>query len=124
MKSNQELERSDLVVDRDIDIDDIDPQGICVYLETWFDVEKKFGVVLGENDTLNLYAIYNPFEDTLAMKYIIRTGNDEYCEFVYNQTDGEAKMIKGMIAEIMMAEYGLTPLSFFEELEKGMGELK
>lgn len=43
MKENNELERSDITVDRDMEVDcDIGHQITC-YLETWFDVDKKFG---------------------------------------------------------------------------------
>ena len=42
MKENNELERSDITVDRDMEVDcDIGHQITC-YLETWFDVDKKF----------------------------------------------------------------------------------
>ena len=35
----------------------------------WFDVDKKFGIHTANEDTtwLNLYAQYNPFEDTLRL---------------------------------------------------------
>ena len=43
MKENNELERSDIIVLRDMEIDDESGQEIIAYLETWFDVDKKFG---------------------------------------------------------------------------------
>ena len=67
MKANNELERSDIVVDRDMEVDgDIVHQNTCD-LETWFDVDKKFGTNTTANDDkwLNLYAKYDPFADSL-----------------------------------------------------------
>lgn len=41
MKENNELERSDITVDRDMEVDcDIGHQITC-YLETWFDVARN-----------------------------------------------------------------------------------
>lgn len=59
MKENKELERNDLAVDRDMQIDADVGQEILAYLETWFDVDKKFGVHTADNDStwLNMYAI-------------------------------------------------------------------
>lgn len=41
MKANLELEREDMYVDRDIQIDDENGQQIVAYLETLFDVNKS-----------------------------------------------------------------------------------
>ena len=50
MKENNELERSDIAVDRDMEVDcDIGHQITC-YLETWFDVDKKFGTNTAADD--------------------------------------------------------------------------
>lgn len=70
MKENNELERSDIVVLRDMEIDDESGQEIIAYLETWFDVDKKFGTDTASDDEkwLNLYAKYNPFADTLRLE--------------------------------------------------------
>ena len=46
MKENNELERIDIEVDRDIQIDDDNPQQINAYLELWCNVKKKFQVNL------------------------------------------------------------------------------
>ena len=44
MKENNELERSDIVVLRDMEIDDESGQEIIAYLETWFDVDTYYFV--------------------------------------------------------------------------------
>ena len=69
MKENMELERGDIAIGRDMEVDCDIGQEILAYVETWFDVDKKFGVHTADNDGiwLNLYARYNPFADTLAI---------------------------------------------------------
>ena len=64
MKDNMELERKDLAVDADMQVDEDIGHEILAYLETWFDVDKKFNIHTAEDDGtwLNMYARYNPFE--------------------------------------------------------------
>ncbi|MBO5883300.1 MAG: hypothetical protein J6Q78_02715 [Clostridia bacterium] len=118
MKDNLELERSDICVDRDMEIDPDNSFHLRVYLETWFDVEKKFDLIPWEGDekSVDLYAIYNPLEDHLVCEYVIKDDHGE--EYVtYEPTENEAKLIKGMIAETIMEEHGKTPEAFVCELE-------
>lgn len=44
MKENMELERKDLVIDRDMEVDCDIGQQITCYIETWFDVDEKFRI--------------------------------------------------------------------------------
>lgn len=113
MKENNELERSDIVVSRDMDVDCDIGQEITAYLETWFDVDKKFGTDTASDDDkwLNLYAKYNPFEDTLRLEYTVTTSSS-YEDGDYEPTEDEAKLIKEMIAERIQAEHGQTPQEF------------
>ena len=117
MKENNELERSDIVVDRDMEVDcDIGHQITC-YLETWFDVDKKFGIntALDDGTWLNMYAKYNPFADTLRIECeISRDSGSSY--FDYEPTEAEAQLIKGMIAEKLMQGHGRTPQEFCEDV--------
>ena len=110
MTENNELERKDVVVDRDMDVDCENATEITAYLETWFDVDKKFGINTKDDDDvwLNMYAKYNPFDDSLRIECEIdRPKGSEY--FDYTPTETEAKLIKDMIAEKIKAEYGQTP---------------
>lgn len=110
---DKELKREHLKIDREMDIDLDIGQEITAYLETWFDVDKKFGInVNGEDSTwLNMYAKYNPFEDTLRIECEIdREKGSEY--FDYEPTENESKLIKEMIAEKIQQEHGETPQEF------------
>lgn len=122
MKENNELERSDIVVSRDMDIDCDIGQEITAYLETWFDVDKKFGTDTASDDDkwLNLYAKYNPFEDTLRLEYTVTTSSS-YEDGEYDPTEDEAKLIKEMITEKIREEHGQTPQEFCLSVTEDMG---
>lgn len=110
MKENMELERSDLAVDRDMEVDCDIGQEITAYIETWFDVDKKFGLHITGDDSawLNLYGKYNPYEDTLRIECeISRENGSEY--FDYKPTEAEAQLIKDMITEKIREEFNRTP---------------
>lgn len=118
MKENNELERKDISIDRDMDIDAEDATEITVYIETWFDVDKKFGINTSDDDDvwLNLYAKYNPFADTLRIECEIdKSDGSEY--FDYLPTTAEAKLVKEMITERIKEEYARTPKEFCKEMQ-------
>ena len=125
MTNNNEIERTDMVVDREIDVDFDDPKQIIAYIETYFDVDKKFGLNINNEDGtwLNMYGIYNPFEDTLKINCIISREESE-SGFYYVPTKNEANLIKAMITEKIQEEYGQTPMEFcrkFMDTEQTMG---
>lgn len=113
MTENNELERTDLGIDPEMEVDCDIGQEITVYIETWFDVDKKFGTQIADEDEtwLNLYGKYNPFADTLRLECeISRDDGSEY--FEYMPTESEAKLIKDMITEKISEEFGQTPEGF------------
>lgn len=117
MKEDNELERTDIIIDRDMSVEDANVgQEITAYIETWFDVDKKFGTDTSSEDGkwLNLYGIYNPFEDTLRLEYTVST-DDDYESHEYEPTENEANLIKQMIAEKIYEEHGQSPQEFCEE---------
>ena len=98
MRENKELEKDDLRIDADMDVDCDIGQEITVYIETWFDVDEKFGIHINDEDGtwLNMYGKYNPFKDTLRIECEIRHyEGSEY--FDYEPTDAETQIIKEMI---------------------------
>ena len=42
MKENGELTREDIMIESDMEIADDNENQIVVYVETWFDVDRKF----------------------------------------------------------------------------------
>lgn len=118
MKENKELERSDIAIDRDMEVDCDIGQEITAYIETWFDVDKKFGSHINDEDGtwLNIYGKYNPFADTLRLECEISRDNGSE-SFDYEPTAGEAQLIKDMITEKIRELYDQTPMEFC-----GLGE--
>ncbi len=113
MKDNLELERSDIRVDGDMEVDCDIGQQITAYIETWFDAAKKFASHTDTTDIdwINMYAKYNPFEDTLLIECEVNKG-DSISYFDYTPTPGEAKLIKGMITEQLQNTHGQSPQEF------------
>ena len=118
MKDNKELERKDLAVDADMQVDEDIGHEILAYLETWFDVDKKFNIHTAEDDGtwLNMYARYNPFEDTLRIECEIDTDDSNPTQyFDYEPSAGEEQLIKDMITQKIEEIYGQTPQEFCED---------
>ena len=120
MKDNLELGRNDIAIDSDMEVDGDIGQEITVYIETWFDVDKKFGIhTSGDDGTwLNMYGKFNPFEDSLHIECEI-SRDDGSSYFDYEPTSAESQLIKDMITEKIKEEYGQTPQEFCEEISEG-----
>ena len=116
MKENKELEKSDLEIEDDILIDDNNPNVLCVYFATYFDVDKKFGLNTADRDDewLNLYADYDTEHDSVRIHYTV-SNDDAYGEYEYTPTESEAALIKEMICEEIQKRYGQTPQEYCAE---------
>lgn len=114
MKSNNELEKDDIGIDPDIEASD--PNLITAYVETWFDVDKKFGTNTNDDDDrwVNLYAEYNIDDDSLKLTYHIDTPKG-VTEHEYTPTGDEAQIIKNALFEKIKEIYGQTPQEFCAE---------
>lgn len=127
MKENNELEMKDIVVGRDMEVDDDIGQQITVCLETWFDVDKKFHIDTASDDSawLNMYGKYNPYEDSLIIECEI-SSDDGSSLFDYIPTNAEARLVKDMIAEKIKEIYNQTPQEFCESNngEQTIGEIQ
>lgn len=119
-----ELTAEQLAVDAEMKVDCDIGQEITAYLETWFDVDKKFGLRLHDEDGawLNLYAKYNPFADTLRLECEISRDNGSVY-FDYEPTPAETRLIKDMIAEKIMQVHGQTPQEFCNDICSGAPEM-
>lgn len=117
MKENKELEKQDIAIDHEMDVDCDIGQEITAYIETWFDVDKKFGTNICDEDGswLNMYAKYNPFENTLRIECEISRDDGSEC-FDYEPTKAESQLIKEMIAEKIMQTHGQTPQEFCNDV--------
>ena len=120
MTENGELTREDIMIESDMELADDNENQIVVYVETWFDVDRKFGLhTRDEAETwVNLYARYDVAEDSVAMEYVVSRQHEEETHD-YSPTESEAEMIKGAICEKMEEYYGCTPEEFCQR-ESGM----
>lgn len=99
MKENKELERKDITIGSDLEVD-TENEVVSAYLETWFDVDKKFGTqtAIRDDEWLNLYADYEPESGALKMYYQVeRDDNSEF--FEYTPTEKETTLIIEMMEE-------------------------
>ena len=125
--NEREFSREELQVDGEPEIEE-DGKTITACLETWFDVDRKFGLHTRDEDTwVNLYARYTPSEDRLSMFYIVCGRANEQCSS-YLPTPNEEKLVKELIREKLREQYGQTPEEFLreasEEPEEEMGGVR
>lgn len=114
MNTNNELTREDIKIGPDMEADG-DKKEITVYIETWFDVDRKFGTnTAADDDTwLNLYGHFYPYEDRLRLECEI-SSSDGSSYFGYEATPDEAQLIKTMITEEIQRIWKQTPKEFCE----------
>ena len=121
MNDKKELTRSDIAIDSDMEIDCDIGQQITVYIETWFDVDKKFGIHTADdsNAWLNMYGKFNVGGDSLRIECeISREDGSEY--FDYTPTESESTLIKDMIREKCAEVFGCTVEEFIADETPGM----
>lgn len=120
MKDNKELTREDIAIESDIEVSDSNPNELVAYVETWFDVDEKFGLNTRDDaDTwVNMYARYDVEEDTLKLECIISRDKEEK-PFCYEPTENEAVMLKEAIKDKLKEYYDCTPKEFCQN-ETGM----
>lgn len=114
MTEKNELESSDIVIDRDFDVSDNGE--ITAYIEAWFDVDKKFGLRINDDEDawLNMFGIYDPINDTLTVECeISRETSSE--DFKYQPTENESKVIKNLIIEKIREVCGCSPVELYEK---------
>ena len=78
-KPNQSAEQNKNGFENGIRIMDeliVEDDHINAYVETWFDVNERFGLSLDGDDSLDLYADYYPADGRLDVNYIIKYADD------------------------------------------------
>lgn len=115
MKENKELERQNLAIDHDMEVDCDIGQQITAYIETWFDVDEKFRIHTDSDagTWLNMYVRFDPYADTLRIECVISSDDGDDC-FDYEPTQAETQLIKDMITEKIRELHDQTPQEFCE----------
>jgi len=99
--------RDNIRIDREIEYYD---NYVCAYIEVWFDAERKFGLKLGDENYVNVYAYINPDTGKLFITYVIYYGDG----FIDNErkitalTQEEKNLIITMVNEVSLTETGLS----------------
>lgn len=96
------MTRANIKIDPILEIDtDWNPPCISAYIETWFDVDEKFGTHTHEHEDmwLNLYALYSPVYKTLQLEYYLETDTSTLGPYTYEPTEDEKQTIIALIEE-------------------------
>lgn len=108
-----ELTKDNVKINHDgLEISSDDENCIEVYVETWFDVDKKFGTnTVDENTWINLYLTLNVIETKLTAKYVVDslTGDEWYD---YEPTTAEKELFLNMIKDSCKKYYNQTIFEF------------
>ena len=114
------LESEDIIVDRELIPD---AKGVNAYLETWFDVNRRFGIALEGDDTADLYATYNPDTSTLTATLVVDRCASSKHEYVdVHLYPSEKKMIVGKMDDICKRENDKGLKEYFKEWTQETGE--
>ena len=95
-------------------------KGIYLYIEVWFDPEKKFGIKLYDEDTVNVYAFLPPDSDDVQVAYIVHRGDGRVeDEQIYDAlTQNEKILIREMANEVSLTETKMTIEENYREYEQ------
>ena len=96
------LTAEDIRINHDDMFNEDESDTITAYLETRFDVDKRFGTTAhGTDDYINLYAEFNPYEERLALFYFIHYADGKVSDSidVRDVSDSEKKAILGVMKE-------------------------
>jgi len=99
--------RDNIRIDREIDYYE---DYICAYIEVWFDAERKFGLKLGDEEYVNVYACITPNTGEVSVIYIIYYADgfiDDDRKFTA-LTPEEKNLIMSMVNETSLTETGLS----------------
>lgn len=107
------LEARDLRIMEDLEMNP-ERQAINALVETWFDVDRKFGINTKKYDDawLNLYADYNPMTKELNVTYYIDALDASY-EREYIPTDEEKKVFIDVIEQACVQRNDMNCREFY-----------
>lgn len=102
------LEESDMLLRDDFELE-FDKQRILFPIESWFDVDKKFGLNTQGNDGLwvNLYGEYNPCANEVKISYVINADDGTF-EREYIPTDTERELFVKLMEQACEQYTGMT----------------
>lgn len=101
---------------QDLEIED-DGTSVTSYIGTYFDVNKKFAVNVGAEDSswVNFYARYAPESNELSCFYYVSRENSQSETMEYFPTEKEKNLIISMMEDYCQKEYETTIMNLLEE---------
>lgn len=112
----QEFKESDLRIDPDMEIDCDIGRIVTAYVETWFDVDEKFGTDTkdDENAWVNFYAKYDTRDGSLMTEYCV-SRPDSSEEHDYVPIKDEALLITKMMEDCCQQHHGCSLKEYCEQ---------
>lgn len=103
-----ELTKGMLVIDPDMEVSE-DCGTVTAYIETWFDVDEKFGTHTADDDDtwVNLYGIYDVKTHSLTMKYVVDSP-DGSIDRDYTPSESESRIVIEMMQEACQKRFGCS----------------
>lgn len=107
------FEESDFCIHEDLELS-VDNQYITALIETQFDMDKKFGInVLEDEDAwVNLYADYNPVTESFKVLYYIDSFKENY-EREYIPTEDEKKAFINVMQQACIKQNEMNCREFY-----------
>lgn len=68
------LEADDICADTEFTFD---ADGITAYIETWFDVERRFGIELNGDDSVDIYATIQPETGNMTAEVVMKRAQEQ-----------------------------------------------
>ena len=108
----------DEIVIGDIEIND-DYTGVSSYIETHFEVDKKFGTNVNDDcdSWVNFYAEYFPESNELKCEYFVDTPYDNKC-YSYIPTQAEKELIVSLVEEYCQKEENMSINELIHSMQK------
>jgi len=112
------IEAEDIRIDSDLTADE---KGITAYVETWFDVKRRFGVELNGDDSLDLYVTVKPDTGELKASIVIsrQPGDERECIDVTLLPCEKKLITEGM--EAIEKEHGTSLKAHYESWMRDYG---
>ena len=107
------FESGDIEIREDIELN-IEHSNLFVVMEEWFDVDKKFGINVNNDDNVwvNLFADYQPFSGELRIFYDIDADKKAY-EREYIPTDEEKELFVQQIEQACEQQTKMSCKEFY-----------
>ncbi|MBQ2921854.1 MAG: hypothetical protein IJE60_01985 [Tyzzerella sp.] len=119
------LEKDDMSIREDYDLD-FEEQNMLFPIETWFDVDKKFGVNTNsdEGSWVNLYATYNPCTGEIKIPYTVDADDGTFGR-EYIPTDEERDLFRRLMEQSCEKRNKMTCRESYitAYVEHNMGEI-